>query len=114
MKNEQHFNDKHVFFKWTIEDPLEGFYQSISSYIQLMIQAPLTIGNSSFVPLLPYSAIQVAIKQFDFRRDSSLMGIYSPATCIDSLPNIEDWQNALFLLSNLGPDSLLRVILSKS
>lgn len=110
VKNEQHFKDQNVLFKWTIEDPLEEFYEHFSSYLHSMVQAPLSLGNPACISLLPYSVVQVVIEQFC---TSSMLSYYS-STEINSLPKMEDWQNAIFLLSTLSPDSLLKVILSKS
>lgn len=112
VKNEQNFKDQHVLFKWTIEDPLEEFYENLSSYFFSMVRTPLTLGKSPCILLLPYSAIQIGIEQFCTLPSS--MPFYYSSSEINSLPKMEDWQNAIFLLSTLGPDSLLKVILTKT
>lgn len=78
MKHEQNFKDKHVFYKWTIDDSLEELYRMQSS-----------TGN----------ALQNDLSQ---QSNSDLM------------PSLSDLQNAIFLLSTLGPDSLFHVILAKA
>uniref|UniRef100_A0AC34QSZ1 Rap guanine nucleotide exchange factor 4 n=1 Tax=Panagrolaimus sp. JU765 TaxID=591449 RepID=A0AC34QSZ1_9BILA len=85
ITNEEQFKDKYVFYRWTIDDPFEQYYQSRAEHPNMQ----MTGGGG-----LVFPNIDVPPRGAE-------------------IPNYNDLQNAIFFLSTIGPDSLFRMILTK-
>lgn len=138
---ELQFKDKHTFYQWTINDPYEDFYQSraefyLKSIAPMLYSLPLAnnyglcaatsaLFNGSLLPPLSsdmsttnFDSLLVNSTANESSGDSGddevgYDNIHLGRVKSESPPKHSDLQNAIFLLSQLGPDSLLRVILSK-
>uniref|UniRef100_A0AC34FE14 Rap guanine nucleotide exchange factor 4 n=1 Tax=Panagrolaimus sp. ES5 TaxID=591445 RepID=A0AC34FE14_9BILA len=89
ITNEAQFKDKFVFYKWTIEDPFDHYYQYRSEHPNMQqVQTP---GGHIVLPM--------------DSEDIPPRG--------GEPPTHTDLQNAIFFLGTIGPDSLFRMILAK-
>ncbi|KAI6177154.1 Rap guanine nucleotide exchange factor 1 [Aphelenchoides bicaudatus] len=85
VTNEHQFKDKFMFYKWTIDDPFEDYfdYRAHHSNLQIMTESGL---------INPVEAPPLGAEP----------------------PSIADLHNAIFFLSTVAPDALFRIILGKS
>ncbi|TKR65289.1 hypothetical protein L596_025713 [Steinernema carpocapsae] len=91
VTNEEQFKDKYVFYRWSIDDPLDDFFRRRARAAHPNMQ-PMPAGG--FVNGYGSSDI--------------------PTEVLTNLPSEQDLSSAVFFLSTIGPDSLFRMILRKT
>lgn len=86
VTNEEQFKDKMVFYKWTVNDPFDAYLAERNQ------QSSQHLYHSQFVAMPDLS--------------------YPPAPGFEP-PSDAELQQAIFLLSSVGLDSMFKIILSK-
>ncbi|KAI6235374.1 Rap guanine nucleotide exchange factor 1 [Aphelenchoides besseyi] len=83
VTNEQQFRDKAMFYKWTIDDPFNDYYEYRATH-----------PNTQFM-------------------SDALLEHVENAPIGGEVPTLSDIHDAIFFLSTVAPDSLFRIVLAK-
>jgi hypothetical protein len=84
VTNEQQFKDKFMFYKWTITDPFEDYFDYRAQHPNLQLMA----------------------------KGGLITPVETPPVGAEA-PTIADLHNAIFFLTTVAPDALFRIILGK-